>query len=74
MHLIPPRNDLWPCPSQELLATNLGTCKANLETAQADIALIQESATTTEVSIARIYNYDVARRRELKEAEEAAAS
>ena len=53
---------------QELLETNLSTCKANISTAESDIALIQESATTTEVSIARIYNYDVARRRELKEA------
>ena len=31
---------------------------------------MQESATTTEVSIARIYNYDVERRRQLKGAEE----
>ena len=60
--------DLNCLSSQELLETNLSTCKANISTAEADISLIQESATTTEVSIARIYNYDVARRRELKEA------
>jgi prefoldin subunit 5 len=53
--------------AKELLETNLATCKTNLNTAHADLAFLQEGATTTEVSIARIYNYDVERRRLLKE-------
>lgn len=49
-----------------LLSTNLLTCRTNLETVNADIDMIKESITTTEVSIARVYNWDVERRRKEK--------
>ncbi len=49
--------------ARELLDSQLSTCKANLDTAKKDIAFIQEGVTTTEVSIARIFNYEVERKR-----------
>jgi prefoldin subunit 5 len=57
--------------ARDLLKTNLENCKANLETTNLDLDLIKESTTTTEVSIARVYNYDVELRRKLKQNEEA---
>lgn len=59
--------------ARELLETNLSTCKANLATVNSDVDFIKESMTTTEVSIARVYNHDVEQKRQQKEAEAVAA-
>jgi len=47
----------------ELLETNLSNAKTNLETVKSDLGFIRDNVTTTEVSIARVYNEDVRRRR-----------
>uniref|UniRef100_A0A7R9VP95 Prefoldin subunit 3 n=1 Tax=Chlamydomonas euryale TaxID=1486919 RepID=A0A7R9VP95_9CHLO len=60
--------------ARQLLEANLATCKLNLSTANSDIDMIKESTTTTEVSIARIFNYDVERRRKAKEVADAEAA
>lgn len=52
-----------------LLESNLKICKANLASANSDLDMIKESSTTTEVSLARVFNYDVERRRKIKEAD-----
>ncbi|GLC45003.1 hypothetical protein PLESTB_001744700 [Pleodorina starrii] len=50
-----------------LLQENEANCRANLKTNEESLAFIKDSITTTEVSIARIYNYDLERRRKTKE-------
>lgn len=49
--------------ARELLQKNLDNCKLNLETNQKDLNFVKDSITTTEVSIARVYNHDVAMRK-----------
>lgn len=56
--------------AQELLTTNLSNCKHNLKVVNEDLEYNKDNITTTEVSIARMFNYDVERRRKEKEAEE----
>ncbi|CAD7698049.1 unnamed protein product [Ostreobium quekettii] len=46
-----------------VLEGSLTNCKANLETIKQDLEKIKDYITITEVSIARIYNHDVERRR-----------
>ncbi|KAK9841950.1 hypothetical protein WJX81_000596 [Elliptochloris bilobata] len=53
-------------PLQEaaaLLAKNLSNAKAQLASVLKDLELIKDFITTTEVSIARVYNFDLARRK-----------
>jgi prefoldin subunit 5 len=50
-----------------LLEENEANCRANLKTNEESMAFIKDSVTTTEVSVARIYNYDLERRRKIKE-------
>lgn len=46
---------------------NLSNCKANIESAKKDLDLIKDYKTTTEVNIARVYNFDlVAKRKRVK--------
>ncbi|DBA78997.1 hypothetical protein WJX77_004884 [Trebouxia sp. C0004] len=52
--------------ARDLLAQNIKNCKANLKQNQQDLELVKDSITTTEVSIARIYNHDVSQRRTRK--------
>lgn len=59
--------------AMSLLSANLVKCKGDIVVTEQDIGFIKESVTTTEVSIARVYNFDVETRRKLKE-EEASAS
>lgn len=54
--------------AKHLLETNLSNCKANLKTNASNIEFIKDCITVTEVSIARVYNYDVERRKKEKEA------
>jgi hypothetical protein len=51
------------CRAQE---RQLEGCRAQLEVAQADHDYVKDQTTTMEVSIARVYNYDIVRRREGK--------
>ncbi len=49
-----------------LQETNVGNCKANLETCKSDLEIIKDYRTTTEVNIARVYNHDLDAKRKAK--------
>jgi len=51
--------------AQSLLAGNLKTAEENLVAIQQELDTMRDALTTTEVNMARIYNYDVQRRREM---------
>lgn len=57
-----------------LLESNLKAAKEGLEALGRDLDLVKDGATVTEVSIARVFNYDVERRRRLKAAGAAGSS
>jgi hypothetical protein len=46
-----------------LLTKNVDNCRANLRTIEKDLDFIKDQITTTEVNIARIFNFDVKQRR-----------
>ncbi|KAF7706550.1 prefoldin subunit 3 [Silurus meridionalis] len=48
--------------AQTLLEKNLGTASRNLESLQEDLDFLRDQFTTTEVNMARVYNWDVKRR------------
>ena len=50
--------------ARQLLETNHLNCKNNLATNQSDLAFVKDNITITEVSIARVYNWDVKKRKE----------
>ncbi|KAG2438507.1 hypothetical protein HXX76_005058 [Chlamydomonas incerta] len=50
-----------------LLQENEANCRANLKTNEESTAYIKDSITTTEVSMSRIYNHDLERRRKAKD-------
>ena len=50
--------------ARRLLETNHANCKNNLATNQSDLAFVKDNITITEVSIARVYNWDVKKRKE----------
>lgn len=52
--------------AKELLESNLHNCKTNLKTVTGDLEFLKDQITTTEVSLARVHNYDVEQRRGLK--------
>eukprot|EP00241_Pyramimonas_parkeae_P008335 CAMPEP_0114253208 /NCGR_PEP_ID=MMETSP0058-20121206/16263_1 /TAXON_ID=36894 /ORGANISM="Pyramimonas parkeae, CCMP726" /LENGTH=180 /DNA_ID=CAMNT_0001367225 /DNA_START=159 /DNA_END=701 /DNA_ORIENTATION=+ len=52
--------------AQELLKKNLENCKQSLESTKEDMLFLRDQITITEVSIARVYNWDVKRRRDAK--------
>lgn len=54
--------------AQELLTANYETCKANLANNQKELDFLKDNITTTEVTIARVYNHDVAQRKSRAEA------
>ena len=54
--------------ARELLETNYANCKKNLDTNRSDLAFVKDNVTITEVSIARVYNWDVKKRKEAAEA------
>eukprot|EP00197_Chlamydomonas_leiostraca_P011308 CAMPEP_0202864280 /NCGR_PEP_ID=MMETSP1391-20130828/4586_1 /ASSEMBLY_ACC=CAM_ASM_000867 /TAXON_ID=1034604 /ORGANISM="Chlamydomonas leiostraca, Strain SAG 11-49" /LENGTH=187 /DNA_ID=CAMNT_0049544011 /DNA_START=87 /DNA_END=651 /DNA_ORIENTATION=- len=45
--------------AKELLESNLGNCKSNITTTDDDLGLIKDNLTTLEVSLSRVWNYDV---------------
>ena len=55
--------------ARELLETNYANCKKNLDTNRSDLAFVKDNVTITEVSIARVYNWDVKKRNEAAETE-----
>lgn len=52
--------------AKQLLEENLANAKQNLETNKKDRFFVRDCITITEVSISRVYNYDVVRRRKEK--------
>jgi hypothetical protein len=50
--------------AKELLTRNLANCVSNMESTRQDMTFLRTQITITEVSIARVYNWDVKRRRE----------
>eukprot|EP01117_Protostelium_nocturnum_P015831 TRINITY_DN6168_c0_g1_i1.p1 TRINITY_DN6168_c0_g1~~TRINITY_DN6168_c0_g1_i1.p1 ORF type:complete len:180 (-),score=73.74 TRINITY_DN6168_c0_g1_i1:116-655(-) len=52
----------------ELLSNNLSGAEINLKSLDEDIGFLKEQITTTEVNIARVYNFDVKQRRLKREA------
>ncbi|KAF9789154.1 Prefoldin, subunit 3 [Thelephora terrestris] len=59
--------------AMELLATKLKNAEASLQSLQEDLEFLREQITVMEVNTARLYNWDVVRRRE-RRAKEASAS
>ena len=57
----------------ELLLTKLKNAEASLQSLQDDLEFLREQITVMEVNTARLYNWDVIRRRE-RRVREAAAS
>ena len=52
----------------QLLTENRDNAQVNLKSVDEDIQFLRDQITTTEVNIARIFNYDVMQRRKKKEA------
>ena len=52
--------------AQELLNKNYAAAKENLTQTEEDLAFLHDQGTTMEVNIARVYNYQVKKRREKK--------
>ena len=50
--------------AKALLETNHANCVNNLATNRSDLAFVKDNITITEVSIARVYNWDVKKRKE----------
>ncbi|KAK9448329.1 Prefoldin subunit-domain-containing protein [Limtongia smithiae] len=57
----------------DLLNSKLKSAKESLLTCDEDLEFLRENITTVEVNTARVYNWDVQKRREQREAEAAAA-
>lgn len=53
----------------ELLQSKLDTAKESKKTCESDLAFLRENITTMEVNTARLYNWDVQKRREEREKE-----
>jgi prefoldin subunit 5 len=53
----------------KLLATNLEQAEEKVRTHASDLMFLRDQITTTEVNIARVFNYDVVQRRKQKAAE-----
>ena len=53
--------------AQQLLSDKLKSARESLEIASEDSLFLREQITTVEVNIARVYNWDVKRRKSLKE-------
>ena len=52
--------------AESLLQKNLETAEANLYELDDDLAFLRDQVTTTEVSMARVYNWDVKKRQQLR--------
>ncbi|XP_052755188.1 prefoldin subunit 3 isoform X2 [Galleria mellonella] len=52
--------------AEKLLTSNMATAKKNLECIEHDLDFLRDQWTTTEVNMARVYNWDVKRRQAAK--------
>ncbi|XP_038214110.1 prefoldin subunit 3 [Zerene cesonia] len=52
--------------AEKLLTTNMATAKKNLACVEHDLDFLRDQWTTTEVNMARVYNWDVKRRQAVK--------
>ncbi|KAL4716091.1 hypothetical protein ACJJTC_013868 [Scirpophaga incertulas] len=52
--------------AEKLLTTNMATAEKNLECVEHDLDYLRDQWTTTEVNMARVYNWDVKRRQAAK--------
>ncbi|XP_068634032.1 prefoldin subunit 3 [Battus philenor] len=52
--------------AEQLLTTNMATAKKNLSRVEHDLDFLRDQWTTTEVNMARVYNWDVKRRQAAK--------
>jgi len=52
--------------AKALLTKNIETAKSNLSEVEKDINFLRDQITTTEVNMARVYNWDVKRRQKAK--------
>lgn len=53
--------------AKTVLTNNLSTANKNLEQVSKDLKFLKSQITTTEVNVARVYNYDVKQRRLAKD-------
>lgn len=53
--------------AHSLLSSKLSSALISLKNSKEDLIWLRESITVTEVNVARVYNWDVKRRRELRE-------
>jgi hypothetical protein len=53
--------------ASDLLSSKLASARKNLSNAIEDLEWLRDQITVTEVNIARVYNWDVKRRREKRE-------
>lgn len=61
--------EYWLDEARSLLERNLANAKESLEKNRRDMDTLRESITITEVSIARVYNHDVQKRRSSQQKE-----
>lgn len=52
--------------AKDVLTNNLNTASKNLQQVSDDLKFLKSQITTTEVNVARVYNYDVKQRRQAK--------
>ena len=57
--------------AEELLKKNKESAEKNVQQIAFDLGYLRDQMTITEVTMARLYNWDVKRRKEKKEAESA---
>ena len=61
----------YPLPeAYKLLSSKLETAQTSLGNIKQDLSWLRDQITVTEVNVARVYNWDVKRRRERREAEQ----
>lgn len=64
----------YPLPlAHTLLSSKLSSARSTLKNLKEDLIWLRDQITTTEVNVARVYNYDVKRRRDAREKEAAEA-
>ena len=60
--------------AEKLLTENHGNCQEQLETVKGELATVRDSVTILEVSMARVYNWDIRRARNLRTARDRASA
>lgn len=69
--LVPQANTMlsYPLPTaHDLLSAKLASAQSSLANVKEDLEWLRDQITVTEVNVARVYNWDVKRRRERREA------